>query len=227
MAHFLHDQRRRVLIDHLVDRDHHAHLHQHLDDLVGLDGHALGELADRDRVADLHLADDGCRRLLEYCCGSRLTAMLRRRCFFFLRRPPMPSATCIVWSPSSALRPCALFVLLSRALGLGALLRLFLGLRGLAALLVCALLGCFVGCCRAPLVLRAACSPLPRAARPRAARVPPPHAASRASLTRRLFGVARVFLCATRRVELFLLLVRLLFEDVAFDVGALLTHLAR
>ena len=40
MAHLLDDERRRVLIEDLVDRDHHAHLHEGLDDLVGLHGHA-------------------------------------------------------------------------------------------------------------------------------------------------------------------------------------------
>jgi hypothetical protein len=36
----------------LVDGRHHAHLHHRLDDFVGLDGHAVGELADRDRLRD-------------------------------------------------------------------------------------------------------------------------------------------------------------------------------
>src|SRR5690606_38041724 len=46
-------------IDDLVDRDHHAHLHQGLDDLGPLHGHALSELADGDRLGNLDLADDG------------------------------------------------------------------------------------------------------------------------------------------------------------------------
>ena len=65
MAHLLDDERRRVLIEHLIDRDHHAHLHEGLDHLVGLDGHALRELADRDRGPDLDVANNGRRRLLE------------------------------------------------------------------------------------------------------------------------------------------------------------------
>ena len=65
VAHLLDDEHRRVLIEHLVDRDHHAHLHQGLDDLIRLDRHALRELADRDRGADLDVANDGRRRLLE------------------------------------------------------------------------------------------------------------------------------------------------------------------
>src|SRR5690606_4294888 len=59
MAELLDDERRRVLIYDLVDRDHHAHLHQGLDDLGPLHGHALSKLADGDRARDLDLADDG------------------------------------------------------------------------------------------------------------------------------------------------------------------------
>ncbi len=49
------------------------------------------------------------------CCGSRLTATLRRRCFFFLRRPPMPSATCSVWSPSVGSSTMRSFLFFCRA----------------------------------------------------------------------------------------------------------------
>ena len=81
VAHLLDDERRRVLIEDLVDRDHHAHLHEGLDDLVGLDGHLLREVADRDRVSDLDFAHDGLRRLLECVLridvhGHRAAALL-------------------------------------------------------------------------------------------------------------------------------------------------------
>ena len=226
VPHFLDDQRGGVLIEDLIDRDHHAHLHEGLDDLIGLDGHALGELTDRDRVADVHLTNDRCGRLLENMLRIEADGHVAAPLLLLLAAAAHAVRHVYRVVTVSRLFDHALFfVFLSRALGLGALLRLFLGLRGLAALLVCALLGCFVGCCRPPLVLfeplallcLALCGREPLAFRglTRLARLP----------DRRLFGVARVFLCATRRVELFLLLARLLFEDIAFDVGALLTHL--
>ena len=112
------------------------------------------------------------------CCGSRLTATLRRRCFFFLRRPPMPSATCSVWSPSVGSSTMRSFLFFCRARSASA--------RCCDSFSVCAALRrsssarCFA-LLRRPLPpaaapLRAACSPLPRAVRPRAARVPRPHA---------------------------------------------------
>jgi hypothetical protein len=58
-AEFLDDERRGVLVDRLVDRGHHAHLHHRLDDFVGLDRHAVREFANRDRLGDLHFALDG------------------------------------------------------------------------------------------------------------------------------------------------------------------------
>ena len=58
VAEFLDDERGGVLVDGLVDRGHHAHLHHRLDDFVGLDRHAVGELADRDGLRDLHVTLD-------------------------------------------------------------------------------------------------------------------------------------------------------------------------
>ena len=49
VAHLLDDEHGRVLVDRLVDRGHDAHVHHGLDDFVGLDGHALRQLGDRDR----------------------------------------------------------------------------------------------------------------------------------------------------------------------------------
>ena len=47
----------RVLVDHLVDGDRHAHLEQGFDQIGGALGHAVGELADRDRFGDDDVAD--------------------------------------------------------------------------------------------------------------------------------------------------------------------------
>ena len=48
MAHFLDHEDRGVLIQRLVDRDHHAHLHQHLDHFTRLDSHQLGQIGHGD-----------------------------------------------------------------------------------------------------------------------------------------------------------------------------------
>ena len=47
----------RVLVDHLVDGDRHAHLEQRLDQVGGALGHAVGELADGDRFGHDDVAD--------------------------------------------------------------------------------------------------------------------------------------------------------------------------
>ena len=65
VAHFLHDQDRGVLLDHLIDRGHHAHVHHHLDDFGGFDRHFLRQLSDRHGLADRHLAHDARGRHLE------------------------------------------------------------------------------------------------------------------------------------------------------------------
>ena len=46
-AEFRGDEHGGVEVDGLVDRDHHAHREQLLDDLAGLDGHLVRELGDR------------------------------------------------------------------------------------------------------------------------------------------------------------------------------------
>ncbi len=71
VAQLFHHQHRGVLVDGLVDGGHHAHVHHHLDDFVGLHGHALRELADGDRLADLHFALDRSGRALEAMLGAR------------------------------------------------------------------------------------------------------------------------------------------------------------
>ena len=154
MAHLLDDEHRGVLVEHLIDRDHHAHLHEGLDDLVGLDGHALRELADGDRVADLDVADDGRRRLLEPVLridvdGHSATALL-----LLLAAAGHAVGNVQRVIALGRLFDHALFLgLLPRALRFGALLRLFLALRGLAALLFGALFRGLVGCGRTALLV--------------------------------------------------------------------------
>ena len=70
VAKFFDHQHGRVLVKCLVDRRHHAHPHQRLDDFAGLDAHALREFADRDHIADLHFPDHGVAWPLE--CSALL-----------------------------------------------------------------------------------------------------------------------------------------------------------
>src|SRR5690606_31014505 len=44
VAHFLHDEGRGVLVQHLIDGGHYAHGHQLFDDLAGLYGQTVGEV---------------------------------------------------------------------------------------------------------------------------------------------------------------------------------------
>src|SRR5205823_432697 len=65
VAHLLDYQHRGVLVDRLIDGGHHAHVHQRLDDLVGLDGHLLCQLRHRDRLTDTDLVHQRRGRHLE------------------------------------------------------------------------------------------------------------------------------------------------------------------
>ncbi len=58
VAEFADHQLRRVGVDVLVDRRHHAHLHQRLDDVGAAFGHARGELLHRDDFGNHDLALD-------------------------------------------------------------------------------------------------------------------------------------------------------------------------
>ena len=86
VAHFLHDQRRHILIDHLVDRCHDAKAHQRLDHFAGFDRHPLGQFSHGDGVRHFHFPGNELR-------GLELAAML----FNLDRRRPGPA-------PPSALR---------------------------------------------------------------------------------------------------------------------------
>ena len=45
VAHFFYQQERGFLINKLIDRSHFTHLHHGLDQFLGLDVHALGQIA--------------------------------------------------------------------------------------------------------------------------------------------------------------------------------------
>ena len=74
MPHLLDHENGRVLLDHLVDGRHHAHVHERLDDLGGLHGHFLREFADGDRLGNRDLANDACRRHFETMFGVAVVA---------------------------------------------------------------------------------------------------------------------------------------------------------
>ena len=57
VAEFFDHQFGSVGIDGLVHRDHHAHLHQHLDDVGGTFGHPVRQFADNDGFRQLNVAD--------------------------------------------------------------------------------------------------------------------------------------------------------------------------
>ena len=65
MAHFLDDDHRRFLIQHLVDGDHRAHFHQDLDDFGRLDRHLVRQIGHRNGFGNMHFADDDFGRRLE------------------------------------------------------------------------------------------------------------------------------------------------------------------
>jgi hypothetical protein len=57
VAEFLDQQLGGVLIDGVVQRDHHAHLEQRLDQIGGLFGHTVGQFLHGDRLGHHHVAD--------------------------------------------------------------------------------------------------------------------------------------------------------------------------
>ena len=61
VPHFLGEDHRRFLVEHLVDRHHLAELHQRLDDLGSLHRHLVREVGDGDRFRNRHVADDRAR----------------------------------------------------------------------------------------------------------------------------------------------------------------------
>ena len=154
MAHLLDDERRGVLVEHLIDRDHHAHLHERLDDLVGLDGHALRELADSDRLADLDFTNHGRRRLLEAVLRIDADRYAATTLLFLLAPAAHTISDVQRVIAIGRLFHHALFLgFLPRAFGFGSLLRLFFPGGGLTTLLFGSLFRCLVGCRQAALLV--------------------------------------------------------------------------
>lgn len=61
MAHFFNENHGRILIKHLIDGDHLAHLHQNLDDFGGLHAHLVREIGNGNRLRHAHLTHHGFR----------------------------------------------------------------------------------------------------------------------------------------------------------------------
>ena len=55
VAHLFDHQGRGIAIEYFIDGRHGAHLHQFLDDITGLDRHALGKIGDRDGIRHFHV----------------------------------------------------------------------------------------------------------------------------------------------------------------------------
>ena len=61
VAHFFNENHGRILIKHLIDGDHLAHLHQNLDDFGGLHAHLVREIGNGNRLRHTHLTHHGFR----------------------------------------------------------------------------------------------------------------------------------------------------------------------
>ena len=82
MAHFLDHDHGGVLVQHLIDGHHLAHLHQALDDFSGLDRHLVGKLTHGNRLRHMHVAH------------HRFSRRGKRRRFVLLRM----AVTALFWS---------------------------------------------------------------------------------------------------------------------------------
>ncbi len=224
MTEFLDHQRGGVLVDNLVDRHHRAHVEEHLDDLVALDGHALREFRYRDALGDLHLAHDGRGGLLETVlrvAADRHGAAPHRRLAL--------AAAALVAGHVQFLAAVTGF----GALGLGfALLFLFfLGAPGAGVFFRFLEARLFLGLCRRDLLGRLAglflgVEPLFFLL------LPLLFLETRGlfllglqALLLALFRFETLFFLATLAIELLLLLLGLLLEHVALDVGPLAADL--
>ena len=65
VTEFFYNQRRGVLVEHLINVGHYAQIHQLLDHLAGFDGHLLRQVPYRDVLRDIDVVDDFLSRLLE------------------------------------------------------------------------------------------------------------------------------------------------------------------
>ena len=214
VAHLLDHEHGRVLVHRLVDRGHDAHVEHRLHDFARLDGHALGELGDRDGLADRDFVLHRLGRQLEAVLAVRADARPRGGAARAASGPSCAARTarrrCAVPGARSACscrprRSCAPFPRARAAPSPPA---------------------------RAPSARpRGASVPRPGASsppRPCGARSPRVRgAAVRAALPRArsaLGGYALRVLGFALLVERFLRNARLLLEHVALDVGALAAH---
>ncbi len=218
VAHFLDHQHCGVLLDHLIDRRHHAHVHHDLDDFGGLDRHFLRQLADRHGLADRHLAHHPRSRHLESvlayrhrCHGTAapvaglLLLVARAHVADDVQFLPAVAGGLVVHLDARGLARLGRGGL---ALALGYFTRLHFGH---AARL-------FLGSPLAVLLVAAAPALLLQALAVEALLLEP--------LVLGLFdGGPRLLLALALPVELFLLVARLIFEHLALDVGALAAHL--
>ena len=213
----------RILIDDLIDGGHHAHVHHDLDDFGGLDRHLLRELAHRHGLADRHLAHHARGRHLEAVLGIRIAAAsigaARRADFFFLcansrrRRCAAPGGRsgCALSSASrrrtSRLRRavrCGGLALASRPARRG--LRLGLARRASSS----AVRLRFSSSLRRRFSSSSALAVQPLLLEP--------------LVLGALDGGLRLLLALARTVDLFLLVPRLILENLALHVGALAAH---
>ena len=219
VAHFLDHQDGRVLLDHLIDRGHHSHVHQRLDDLGGLDGHLLREFADCDRLGNGHLAHDARRRHLEAVLGVGVAAHRApaavARLFLLVSGTHVADDVQLLAAITGGLVLHHFAGRLAR-LGRGGRLPLALGLlpRGLlrraprlifGGLLADLLVGAPPAFLLEPLAVQALLL----------------QALALGALDRGLGLLLRF----AQLVQLFLLQARLILEDLALDVGALAAHL--
>ena len=65
MTQFFYDQRRGVLVEHLIDVSHHTQVHKLFDDFACFDRHLLCQVAYRDVLGDIDVVDDFFRWLLK------------------------------------------------------------------------------------------------------------------------------------------------------------------
>ena len=215
------DERRRVLVDNLVDRHHGAHVEQDLDDFITLDRHCLGQIGNRNTVRNLDLADDWRRRTLEavLIAADRHRAPTNRRLALastaLVARDVQFLAT-VLGLRRLLLRLGFFFILgtASSGISLGFLDALFLlGSIGgslfsslaslflrLLALFFLALLGFLLGLGRSLFL-------------------------SRCALALGLLGCNPLFFLEALGVKRFLIFLRLLFEDVPLDVRTFAAYL--
>ena len=59
VSHFFNHKHGRILIKHLVDRNHLPHLHQGLDHFSGLNRHLVSQVRNTDGFRNTHFANDG------------------------------------------------------------------------------------------------------------------------------------------------------------------------